>query len=105
MTLVEAFKATLDEVAQADLVVHVIDASANDAESLRDEVIAVLAEIGAASLPTLEVWNKIDRLPGRRGALESLRAICKRVAASALTGAGLDELRQAIWDCTWDSIR
>lgn len=92
VTLVEAFKATLEEVAEADLVLHVIDASADDAESLRDEVIAVLAEIGAASLPTLEVWNKIDRLPGGKTPWSP-----SRLAVSALTGAGLDELRQAIW--------
>ncbi|MCY3838743.1 MAG: GTPase HflX [Gammaproteobacteria bacterium] len=96
VTLVEAFKATLEEVAEADLVLHVIDAWAEDAESLRDEVIAVLAEIGAASIPTLEVWNKIDRLPP--GAAPWIASgNLTRVAASALTGAGLDELREAIW--------
>ena len=94
VTLVEAFKATLDEVAEADLVLHVIDASADDAESLRDEVIAVLREIGAASLPTLEVWNKIDRLAGGESPCIPSGA---RLAVSAKTGAGLDELRQAIW--------
>ena len=98
VTLVEAFKATLEEVAEADVVLHVIDASADDAESLRDEVIGVLAEIGAASIPTLEVWNKIDRLAG--GVVPWSPSIGPtRVAASALTGAGLDELRQAIGDC------
>ena len=92
VTLVEAFKATLEEVAEADLVLHVIDASAHDAESLRDEVIGVLAEIGAASIPNLEVWNKIDRLRGGETPWSP-----SRLAVSALTGAGLDELRQAIW--------
>ncbi|MXY56059.1 MAG: GTPase HflX, partial [Gammaproteobacteria bacterium] len=96
VTLVEAFKATLEEVAEADLVVHVIDTSAGDAESMRREVIAVLAEIGAASIPTLEVWNKIDRLP--EGVAPGIHSgDPRRIAASALTGAGLDELRQAIW--------
>lgn len=96
VTLVEAFKATLEEVAEADLVLHVIDASADDVESLRDEVIAVLAEIGAASLPTLEVWNKIDRLQG--GATPWIPSSdVTRLAVSAKTGAGLDDLREAIW--------
>ena len=96
VTLVEAFKATLEEVAEADLVLHVIDASAQDAESLRDEVLAVLAEIGAASIPTLEVWNKIDRLAG--GEMPRIPpGDPTRLAVSARTGAGLDELRQAIW--------
>lgn len=96
VTLVEAFKATLEEVAEADLVLHVIDASADDVESLRDEVVGVLAEIGAASLPTLEVWNKIDRLPGGVAPWIPSGELT-RVAASALTGAGVDELRRAIW--------
>lgn len=96
VTLVEAFKATLEEVAEADLVLHVIDASAHDAESLRDEVLAVLAEIGAASIPALEVWNKIDRLAG--GETPWIPpGDPTRLAVSARTGAGLDELRQAIW--------
>ena len=96
VTLVEAFKATLEEVAEADLVVHVIDASAEDAESLREEVIAVLAEIGAGSLPTLEVWNKIDSLASGVEPWIPSRGLT-RVAVSALTGAGIDELRRAIW--------
>ena len=96
VTLVEAFKATLEEVAEADLVLHVIDASADDAESLRDEVVAVLAEIGAASIPTLEVWNKIDRLPSDAKPWVPAGGQT-RLAASALTGAGLAELREAIW--------
>ena len=96
VTLVEAFKATLEEVAEADLVLHVIDASADDAESLRDEVIAVLTEIGAASLPTLEVWNKIDRLHSG-GTPWTSSSDLPRLAVSALAGTGLDELREAIW--------
>ena len=98
VTLVEAFKATLEEVAAADLVLHVIDASAPDAHALREAVVAVLTEIGAASLPTLEVWNKIDRL----GAEETPCGVpgdADRVAVSALHGTGIDELRNAIWAC------
>ncbi|MYA15924.1 MAG: hypothetical protein F4Z28_03755 [Gammaproteobacteria bacterium] len=96
--MVEAFKATLEEVAAADLVLHVIDASAPDAHALREAVVAVLTEIGAASLPTLEVWNKIDRL----GAEETPCGVpgdADRVAVSALHGTGIDELRNAIWAC------
>ena len=96
VTLVEAFKATLEEVSAADLVLHVIDASAKEAESLREEVVAVLREIGAGSIPTLEVWNKIDLLPQ---GVEPFLPSCEstRMAVSALTGAGIDELLQAIW--------
>ena len=96
VTLVEAFKATLEEVAAADLILHVIDASAPDADALRDAVVAVLAEIGAASLPILEVWNKVDRIPGGK-APEIGPSVPNRVAVSALCGTGLDDLRDAIW--------
>ena len=98
VTLVEAFKATLEEVAAADLVLHVIDASAPDAEALREAVIAVLSEIGAASLPTLEVWNKIDQVPDGKVPC-GVPGDPDRVGASALHGTGIDELRNTIWAC------
>ena len=62
IALVEAFKATLEEVAEADLVLHVIDIAATDAEARRADVHTVLAEIGAADVPVLEVLNKTDLL-------------------------------------------
>ena len=109
-TLVEAFKATLEQVAEADLLLHVIDAAAPDALALRDHVRAVLADIGAAERPVIEVWNKIDLLDAPLGAdgCEMLadvdppaagdRAIAPqcRVAASAASGEGIEALRAAI---------
>ncbi len=62
--LVEAFKATLEEVVQADLLVHVVDISHPQAEEQIDAVNAVLLEIGAAEKPVLMVFNKIDQLAG-----------------------------------------
>jgi GTP-binding protein HflX len=60
--LVAAFHATLEEVAAADLLVHVIDASAADRERRRDAVRSVLADVGAQQIPMIEAFNKIDRL-------------------------------------------
>ncbi len=65
-SLVEAFKATLEEVVQADLLVHVVDASHPQAEEQIQAVDAVLKEIGAEGKPTLMVFNKIDQLNGSR---------------------------------------
>ena len=62
--LVEAFKATLEEVVQADLLLHVVDVSHPQAEEQIQAVNTVLEEIGAAGKPTLMVFNKIDRLNG-----------------------------------------
>ena len=65
--LVEAFKATLEEVVQADLLLHVVDISHPQAEEQIDAVNTVLREIGAAEKPVLMVFNKIDQLNGERG--------------------------------------
>ena len=92
VALVEAFKATLEEVAQADLVLHVIDAAAADADARRDEVREVLAEIGAGEVPTLEVLNKIDLLAD----VDLECGAGGQVRVSARTGSGLATLKDAI---------
>jgi GTPase len=85
--LVEAFKSTLETVAQADLLVHVVDSSAPDPEAQIDAVRTVLAEIGADRVPELLVANKLDR------SAEGAAALVKRhegaVAVSAVTGDGI----------------
>ncbi len=92
--LVEGFAATLEETLVADLVLHVVDATASD-ESLDEmarSVEAVLAEIGADRLPVETVVNKIDAVPElSRRRLES--RFPGAIQVSALTGEGLDELR------------
>ena len=93
IALVEAFKATLEEVAQADLLLHVIDSSAPDADELSAEVRAVLAEIGAADVPVVDVHNKVDRVP------EAARPLVdgsNSVLASALAGEGVEALKGLI---------
>ena len=102
VTLVDAFRATLEEVTQADLVLHVIDASAPDADDLREAVQVVLGEIGAtpeAGVPVIEVLNKVDLVVGGApAALDEARAAgdTERLAVSALTGEGLSALRTAV---------
>jgi GTP-binding protein HflX len=89
--LVEAFKATLEEVVQADLLVHVVDASHPQAVEQVDAVNAVLLALGAAEKPVLTVFNKMDQLTG--GIPPLLREKCPRaVAISAKTGAGIAPL-------------
>ncbi len=101
--LVEAFEATLQEAADADLLLHVVDASSAVLDEQLLEVQRVLAEIGAAEVPQLLVFNKLDRLEASqrpralRDAIElpgGLRA--PRVFVSARDGTGLAELRAAI---------
>jgi len=91
--LVEAFKATLEEVVQADLLLHVVDASHPQADEQIQSVDAVLKEIGAEGKPTLMVFNKIDRLNGNGDALNRfLERHPHGVAISAETGEGVPEL-------------
>jgi GTPase len=94
--LVEAFKSTLEAVAEADLLVHVVDSSAPDPEAQIDAVHTVLAEIGADQVPELLVFNKADLAP------EEARRQVKRhdgsVAISAKTGEGIDDLLAAVSD-------
>lgn len=100
--LVEAFKATLEEVAQADLLVHVIDASHPQTEAHIAAVDAVLKEIGADGRPRILAFNKID-LPGAGPQARRLAgALARTVAISAATGEGLDALRTEIADCLRD---
>jgi GTP-binding protein HflX len=91
--LVEAFKATLEEVVKADLLLHVVDVSHPQAEEQIKSVDAVLREIGADGKPTLMVFNKTDRLNGSR---ETLNRFLERhptgVAISAENGEGTPAL-------------
>lgn len=90
--LVEAFKATLEEVRDADILLHLIDCSHPNAEVQIDSVNKVLREIGASEKPVINVFNKIDRLEG--GILPAhLRLSAEgAVPISALTGEGIDDL-------------
>jgi GTP-binding protein HflX len=99
-TLVEAFRATLEETVQADLLLHVVDAASEDRAAQIDAVNQVLAEIGAQAVPQLMMMNKIDRrgLPARIERDEYDRI--STVWASAQTGEGLDFIRQALDELT-----
>lgn len=99
-TLVKAFRATLEEVTEAALVLHVVDVSAPSAAEHTEHVRKVLAEIGAAEIPQILVLNKIDRAaPGsfltESGGRPDMRDI-RAVSISALTGEGTDQLLAAI---------
>ncbi|MCC7121913.1 MAG: GTPase HflX [Gammaproteobacteria bacterium] len=95
--LVAAFHATLDETKDATLLLHVIDASADDMDAKREEVVAVLERIGARDTPVLEVYNKIDRCTDVEPRIERDELGTPiAVWVSAHSGAGLDLLRAAI---------
>jgi GTP-binding protein HflX len=93
--LVEAFRSTLEEVVDADLVLHVVDASDRDPEGQLAAVREVLAEIGAGQVPELVVLNKID-VADDLVVTRLLRAEPHAVPVSARTGQGLDVLRLVV---------
>ena len=96
-TLVAAFRATLEETVQADLLMHVVDAASPVRDAQIAEVNKVLADIGADKVPQIIVYNKID-LAGLSPGVE--RSACGRIRAirvSATTGAGIEQLR-ALYD-------
>jgi GTP-binding protein HflX len=103
-TLVKAFRATLEEVTEAAMVLHVVDVSSPSAGDYVQHVTRVLAEIGAAEIPQILVMNKLDRLPAgeadsrtlERRLLGSGHHATRAVAISALTGEGLPALLDAI---------
>jgi GTP-binding protein HflX len=100
--LIDAFEATLQEAADADLLLHVVDASNPHHPEQIAEVQRVLQEIGAAEVPQLLVFNKIDAIdPSQQprqlaDSFEIGGVQVPRVFASARTGAGLPELRHAL---------
>jgi len=100
--LVEAFQATLQEATEADLLMHVVDASNPDFPEQMAEVQKVLTEIGAQDLPQLLVFNKADALPAERQPLASEDSytvdglLVPRIFVSARAGQGLDRLRHAL---------
>jgi GTP-binding protein HflX len=94
--LVASFKATLEETRQARLLLHVVDASNPAAEEQVQAVNQVLKELGCSDKPTLLVLNKIDRLTDGSYLDVLMKRHPRGVAVSAVTGRGLDDLREAV---------
>ncbi len=95
-SLVAAFEATLEETAIADLLLHVVDSASPDRDQQIHAVNIVLKEIGAADVPQVVVWNKIDATAAVAGVDRDEYGKIRRVRLSARTGDGLDFLRGAL---------
>ncbi len=103
--LVEAFKATLEEAALADFLIHVLDATSPEIEKLHQTTLEVLKELGADDKETITVLNKIDRVtdPEELAALD--RKFPGALHASAVTGLGLEELLKRCTQVLADRVR
>ncbi|NLG35151.1 MAG: GTPase HflX [Lentisphaerae bacterium] len=102
--LVDAFKATLEEVSEADLLLHVIDASQPRVDEQIAAVEAVLRELHADATPMLAVFNKTDLERGRNNAIRLSERFRHSVVISAATGEGLSALGQTIADLLRDRV-
>ncbi len=103
-TLVDAFRATLEEVAFADLILHVVDVEADSRAERVTQVEDVLREIGAASVPTLLVYNKTDLIGGHSRIDRDATGLPVKVWLSAHTGQGLDLLVSAMGELLADNL-
>ncbi|MFQ5660144.1 MAG: ribosome rescue GTPase HflX [Gammaproteobacteria bacterium] len=97
--LIDAFHATLEEIREADLLLHVIDVNDEQRHAHIEQVNAVIEEIGAAAVPQILVFNKLDRKPDMAARQEQSNGAIPRVWLSARTGEGINELYRVIDHC------
>src|SRR5271157_198895 len=94
--LVAAFRATMEEIAEADLLVHVVDITHPNAIAQWKSVQEILVEIGAEHIPVITALNKVDHLTDLEAVRQAFSEFSNSVAISALTGGGMADLRSAI---------
>jgi GTPase len=103
-SLVESFKATLEETVQADLLLHVVDVANPRYHEQIEAVNAVLEEIGASEVPQMLVYNQIDRTPALQPEIaRDSHGKILNIKVSAHTGAGIDGLRGVLADAARDA--
>jgi GTPase len=102
--LVAAFRATLEEIAEADLLLHVVDVTHPDAQAQARSVHKTLDEIEAGDIPVLTALNKIDRLADPEKARLALAGFPNSVAISALTGKGIPDLLQKVTEQLYENF-
>ncbi|MCL2810245.1 MAG: GTPase HflX [Treponema sp.] len=102
-TLIKAFRSTLEEAAQANIILHILDASEPDIESCNETSLSVLRELGAQEIPVITILNKIDKIDDKRtidNSENSIEELLNRfpgsIAVSAKNGTGLDKLKERI---------
>jgi GTP-binding protein HflX len=103
-TLVAAFRATLEEIAEADLLFHVIDVTHHSAQAQAQSVLQTLREINADHIPVLNVLNKIDKLTDPENARNVAITFEHSVAISALTGEGVNDLLDSVDDILFSTF-
>ena len=101
--LVAAFRATLEEITEADVLLHVVDITHPNASAQAKSVQETLVEIGAGDIPVITAFNKVDMLKDQDTAAQTLDSFPHTYPISAVTGFGLDELLAAIEDALYET--
>ncbi len=102
--LIAAFRATLEEITEADLLLHIIDVTHPDAQSQATSVLMTLEEIDAKHVPVLTVMNKIDRFQDPEYTQKALDGFPNAVGISALKGYGIQELLQKVKEYLYENF-
>ena len=102
-TLIESFHATLEEIVEADLLLHVVDISHPNALNQFESVQQTLEELGANHIPVATALNKVDKLRDPDAATESVRGFSKAVTISGLKGTGISELLVLIQEALYET--
>lgn len=102
-TLISSFQATLEEITEADLLVHLVDISHPNAINQSESVQKTLIDIGAGHIPVVVALNKIDKLHSRLGVSKTLKGLPHSVGISALTGEGINQLLETIRTALYES--
>jgi len=102
--LVAAFRATLEEITEADLLLHVVDITHPNAQAQARAVLATLQDLEAEHLPVMTVLNKIDRLTDPDAAQRAVEDFPNSVAISALAGVGIEDLLRKVNDRLFESL-
>lgn len=103
-TLIAAFRATLEEIADADLLLHIVDVTHENAQAQAKAVYQTLKDIDADKIPVLIALNKIDQLSNPEKARQALVNYPHAVAISALTGEGIDDLLQSVSEQLYENL-
>jgi GTP-binding protein HflX len=103
-TLIAAFRATLEEITDADLLLHVVDVTHPNAHAQSEAVFRTLEDIKAGHIPVISALNKIDLLGDADGARKSLESFPTAVAISARTGEGVNDLLKAVNEMLFENF-
>lgn len=105
LELISSFKATLEELKEADCICHIIDITSSNCESQIEAVESILSKLGVVNLPIIKIFNKIDILPQKENLLAKNKASQSLVYISAKTGEGIQDLKKNLRSVLFKNLK